>query len=99
MTLATKQASLEPKVERVLGVQVQVPRTEVDAPAPAGWSPEARSPLTLYLKDAVEVPLLSIEEENALAVVAERDSGLKRRSTSVLQWKLIPSHPTPTQGG
>ena len=67
VTLATKQASLEPKVERVLGVQVQVPRTEVDAPAPAGWSPEARSPLTLYLKDAVEVPLLSIEEENALA--------------------------------
>lgn len=54
-------------VETVLGIQVQVPRVAVDAPASLASSAEARSPLTLYLRDAVEVPLLSVEEENLLA--------------------------------
>lgn len=44
----------------------EVPRHEVEA-TPSTASLETRSALTLYMRDAVEVPLLTIEEENALA--------------------------------
>lgn len=86
---AAKRASHEPKVERVLGVQVQVPRTEVDAPASGGWSAEARSPLTLYLKDAVEVPLLSIEEENALAARIKKGDAAAREHMIRANLRLV----------
>lgn len=79
----------EAKVERVLGVQVQVPRTEVDAPTPAGWSAEARSPLTLYLRDAVEVPLLSVEEENALAARIKKGDAAAREHMIRANLRLV----------
>lgn len=54
--------------EPVRGVTpVQVERSEPLPLAPVGTLVEAKSALTLYMRDAVEVPLLTIEEENALA--------------------------------
>lgn len=46
---------------------LQVQRSEPLPLAPVGTLVEAKSALTLYMRDAVEVPLLTIEEENALA--------------------------------
>ncbi|MFO1459268.1 MAG: RNA polymerase sigma factor RpoD/SigA [Verrucomicrobiota bacterium] len=46
---------------------LEVQRSEPLPLAPVGNAVEAKSALTLYMRDAVEVPLLTIEEENALA--------------------------------
>lgn len=46
---------------------LEVQRSEPLPLAPVGTSVEAKAALTLYMRDAVEVPLLTIEEENALA--------------------------------
>jgi len=51
--------------------QIEVVRGVVDA-ASTSAPYESRSALSLYMKDAVEVPLLTIEEENALAARIHR---------------------------
>jgi len=51
--------------------QIEVVRGVVDT-ASASAPYESRSALSLYMKDAVEVPLLTIEEENALAARIHR---------------------------
>ncbi len=51
--------------------QIEIARGVVDVAT--GSSPyESRSALSLYMKDAVEVPLLTIEQENALAARIHR---------------------------
>lgn len=51
--------------------QIEVVRGVVDASSTSAPY-ESRSALSLYMKDAVEVPLLTIEEENALAARIHR---------------------------
>ncbi len=58
-------------VPREVTVRIEAPRsqevrTSRAEPAPR-YGEEGRTALSLYLRDAVEVPLLTIEEENALA--------------------------------
>ena len=50
---------------------IEVSRVETVAP-PAAAPYESKSALTLYMKDAVEVPLLTIEQENELAARIHR---------------------------
>ena len=76
-------------VETLLGIQVQVPRVAVDAPASTGSSAEARSALTLYLRDAVEVPLLSVEEENALAARIKKGDAAAREHMIRANLRLV----------
>ena len=46
---------------------VEIQRLDPVAPASGAVAYESKSALNLYMRDAVEVPLLTIEEENALA--------------------------------
>ena len=59
------------KVSAPTRPQIEVVRGVVDT-ASASAPYESRSALSLYMKDAVEVPLLTIEEENALAARIHR---------------------------
>lgn len=56
--------------ERSAGVHVQ--RMDPIGPLPASVPFESKTALNLYMRDAVEVPLLTIEEENALAARIKR---------------------------
>ena len=86
---APKPTAVSRPVETLLGIQVQVPRVAVDAPASAGSSAEARSPLTLYLRDAVEVPLLSVEEENVLAARIKKGDAAAREHMIRANLRLV----------
>ncbi|MBN8247039.1 MAG: RNA polymerase sigma factor RpoD/SigA [Verrucomicrobia bacterium] len=52
--------------------RVEIARTPVPPVVPASVPYESKSALSLYMREAVEVPLLTIEEENALAARIKR---------------------------
>jgi len=65
-----------------------VPRHEVEA-APSTTTLETRSALTLYMREAVEVPLLTIEEENALAARIKRGDEAAREHMIRANLRLV----------
>ena len=76
------KVSTSPKVE------VHVPRAGVASEAPSSHV-EPRSALSLYLRDAVEVPLLSVPEENALAARIKRGDAAAREHMIRANLRLV----------
>lgn len=70
------------------GAPVSVPRGELVAPAPEA-SPEVRSALSLYLRDAIEVPLLTVEEEIALAARIKQGDAAAREHMIRANLRLV----------
>ncbi len=68
--------------------EVHVPRAGVASEAPASHV-EPRSALSLYLRDAVEVPLLSVPEENALAARIKRGDAAAREHMIRANLRLV----------
>ena len=79
-----KQAPTTPASPKVAA---EVPRVISETAIPVPY--ESKSALTLYMRDAVEVPLLTVEEENALAARIHRGDAEAREHMIRANLRLV----------